>query len=368
MKKTLLLFFVNLVLLTGFTRVAAQTLSSGPMLSFSNATGFGDNIAQDGEGGSVAISDIDIQVMPISNSGAKLTADPLEYHDMADWNVPPMITYGGTNSFYGWTIKSGNGAEFSLVSFDFNDWGEWSGNLFTVQAFRNGSSLGSVSFAGNMDNNMVHLANPGVLSSIFQNVDEVRVYKQGGANSWVGINSIKVSSPVASLPVTWLNFTARGESNGVLLNWSTAREQNTRDFEIQHGDGRGWDRVATVHAAVNSGDVEHYSYLHNTVAHGVHYYRILQRDVDGKESYSKVIAVDFSGAQNRLSVYPNPIANGQITVEVEKEEKARLFTATGKLVLERQLLPGVQQLQLPFLQKGFYFLKAGEKTERIMVQ
>jgi len=368
MKKTLLLLFVHLVLLTGFTRVAAQTLSSSPTLSFSNATGFGDNIAQDGEGGSVAITDIDIQAMPINSSGAKLMADPLEYHDMADWGVVPMITYGGINSFYGWSIKSANGAEFSLVSLDFNDWGEWSGALFTAQAFRNGLSLGTVSFTGNMDGNMVNLANPGKLSSIFQNVDEVRVYKQSGAGSWVGINNIRVSSPVSTLPVTWLSFTAKCEGNGVLLNWSSASEQNTKDFEVQHGNGRGWNRVALVNAAVNSADVKRYSYLHNTVASGVHYYSIVQHDMDGKESYSKVLTVNFNGTQNRLSVYPNPVVNRQVTVEVEKEVKVCLFTATGKLVLEKSLQPGAQLLQLPSLQKGFYVLKAGEKTERIVVQ
>ena len=59
-------------------RVSASLLSTSPTITFSSNTGFGDNIATDGEGGSEAISDIDIQTIPITSSaGAKLTDDPL---------------------------------------------------------------------------------------------------------------------------------------------------------------------------------------------------------------------------------------------------------------------------------------------------
>lgn len=366
MNKPLLLLSIFLVLLTGLTRVAAQTLSSSPTISFSHGTGFNDNIADDGDGGSVNITDFNIQVIPINSSGAKLTADPLEHH-AEDWNGPPMVTYGDMNPLYGWSIKSANGADFSLVSFDFNDWGDWGGGTYVVQAFRNGASLGTVTVGANTNNNMVRVASPGVLTSVFQNVDEVRVYELGGAGSWVGINNIRVASPVSPLPVTWLSFTARPEGNGVLLNWSTAKEQNTRDFEVQHGDGRSWNPVATINAAVNSNEEAHYNYRHTTLVSGMQYYRILQRDLDGKESYSKVLAVNVGGAENGFNVYPNPVVNRQITLEVEKEGKLQLFTSAGVQVLEKSLQPGVQQLQLPLLQKGFYLLKSGMKTERILV-
>lgn len=367
MKKPLLFVFINLIVCTGFVHVAAQSLSTSPTLTFSNNTGFGDNIATDGEGGSVTISDINIQALPINSSGVKLTGDVLEFHS-SDWPVPPIITYGGSTSFFGWSIRSDNGADFSLVSFDFNDWGEWSGDNFIVQAFHNGSSVGSVSFTGNIDNSMVHVTNPGALTSIFQTVDEVRIYRQGGIVSWTGINNIKVSSPATALPVTLLSFTATRKENGVLLNWNTSAEENTKTFEVQHDDGSHWNTVATIDAAGHSGQVRNYTYLHKIIEGGTQYYRILERDMDGKESYSKVVVVNFGMVQDRLNVYPNPLTNGKLNLVLDQEETIQLFDASGCLLLQKQLQPGIQKLQLPLLKKGFYFIKAAGKTEKLLVQ
>ena len=109
MKKSLPLLLAFLSI--GFINVHAQNLSSSPTLIFSHTAGFDDNIATDGEGGAAAISDINIQVLPVNNSGTKMTADPLEFHG-ADWGTPPIITYGGLNPFYAWSIRSDNGADF----------------------------------------------------------------------------------------------------------------------------------------------------------------------------------------------------------------------------------------------------------------
>jgi hypothetical protein len=367
MKKILLLLSIHLLTLPGFTGVQAQALSSSPTLSFSHGTGFWDNIAQDGEGGSVAISDINIQVMPINSSGAKLTADPLDFHG-AEWFMPPIITYGDMNSLFGWSIKSDNGADFSLVSFDFHDWGEWSGDFFSVQAFHNGASLGSVSFRGNTDNVMIHLTNTGVLTSLFQRVDEVRIYRLGGAESWTGLNNIKVSSPSATLPVTWLSFMASRQARGVALNWSTALEQNTKDYVVQHSsDGRNWSTLAIIAAAGNSNTVRQYSYLHNSSQSSAHYYRVLQRDTDGRESFSKVVAVNQSGVQPSFSVYPNPVVNGQLTVVLEKEARIELFNPAGVLVFQQHLTSGSHPLQLPTLGKGLYTIRAAAQTITVVV-
>ena len=54
------IYFLLLVLLFS-SNIFTQTLSSSPTISFSNNTGFTDNIAEDGEGGSTNITDINIQ-------------------------------------------------------------------------------------------------------------------------------------------------------------------------------------------------------------------------------------------------------------------------------------------------------------------
>jgi gliding motility-associated-like protein len=185
--------------------VQTVLLASSPTISFSNEVGFEDNIAQDGDGGSAVISDLNLQVMPVNSSGVKLEAQPIQYHDntQSGWSgYPAIITYGDTDAHFGWSIRSDNGAAFSLVSVDFHDWGGYEGDTFVAEAFLDASSKGTITFTGNLDGNYIALTNSGILPSVFANVDEVRIYKQGGANSWISLNNIQVSSAVLTGPPT----------------------------------------------------------------------------------------------------------------------------------------------------------------------
>ncbi|WP_205603713.1 MBG domain-containing protein, partial [Cyclobacterium sp. SYSU L10401] len=240
------------------TDAPSVLLNANPTISFSNDDGFSDSKAVDGEGGSVSISDIDIEVYPINSSGTALTADPLEYHDSDDWpSYPPIVTYGATLEHYGWAIKSANGDNFSLESLDFMDWGTWDGATFIIEAFDNGSSKDAVTFAGNTDESYVHLSQLGILSSAFTNVDEIRFYKQGGDDTWTALNNIEVNSPVigvlatvtttAASGITATSATLGGEvtdnggatvtDRGIVYN--TTGTPTTSDTKVQIGDGDG---------------------------------------------------------------------------------------------------------------------------------
>ncbi len=177
------------------------TLASGPTLLFSNATGFIDNIAQDGDGGSVTITDLDLQIYPIDKTGKKLTVDTVQYHDGKEsgWSgYPAIITYGDANPMYGWTIKSADGSSFSLDSLSFLDWGNYDGATFAISAFENSISKGIVTFKGNTTGDFVRLNNTGLLTSAFKSVDEVRLYQLDGKDSYISLNNIKVSSSVVT--------------------------------------------------------------------------------------------------------------------------------------------------------------------------
>ncbi|WOK08227.1 MBG domain-containing protein [Imperialibacter roseus] len=185
--------------------VQTVLLATSPIISFSNEVGFEDNIAQDGEGGSVVISDLNLQVMPVNSSGVKLAGQPIQYHDntQSGWSgYPAIITYGDIDAHFGWSIKSDNGTAFSLVAVDFHDWGGYAGDTFVAEAFLDAASKGTITFTGNVDGSYIALTNSGVLSSIFANVDEVRIYKQGGSNSWGSLNNIQVASAVLTGPPT----------------------------------------------------------------------------------------------------------------------------------------------------------------------
>jgi hypothetical protein len=112
------------------------------------------------------------------------------------------------------------------------------------------------------------------------------------------------------LPVEWLDVQARGISNIIRLDWSTATEVNALGYEVQRdasGDGL-FQPIGWVNAEGNTIQISEYSFVDNDVIPGkVYYYRLRQVDFDGQQDYSKVVAgkLDANG-QIQLDINPNP--------------------------------------------------------------
>ena len=175
-----------------------------------------------------------------------------------------------------------------------------------------------------------------------------------------------INSP---LPVTILNFTARKADNTVLLNWSTASEQNSKDFQVQFStDGQNWTTVGIIAAAGNSTSIQEYSFVHANPVYGINYYRLLQQDLDGRSTYSKVISIIFTSQTKVILVYPNPVVDGILNLQLQNATVVSLYDNIGKLVLRQQLFAGAQQLDVSKFAKGLYQLKAGEETLKIIIR
>lgn len=191
-----ILFFI-----ASFKFASAQTLSSAPTLTFTSNTNIStDNIATDGDGGSVNISDIDIQIYNISDVNGTFTT-PLSWQGTAFYFAGAYtgITNQNNAGSKGMAIKSVNGDEFDLNQFVYLNWGETASFTNTVKGYRNGAEVASTTFDGYSSTFTPMTV---VLNSAFDNVDEVRFYITSGG--YVGnqsatnhsINSIKVSTPV----------------------------------------------------------------------------------------------------------------------------------------------------------------------------
>jgi len=110
------------------------------------------------------------------------------------------------------------------------------------------------------------------------------------------------------LPVELTSFTASVSSNGVLLNWKTATENNNSGFEVQRSvDSKTYTTIDFVKGNGSSARINEYSYLDKNVSGNV-YYRLNQVDYNGTSKYSQTIEVNavqpiaYSLDQN----YPNP--------------------------------------------------------------
>lgn len=233
-----------LMMIFGLEFTSAQTLSSAPTLTFtSDANISSDNRATDGDGGSVNISDIDIQIYNISDIDGTFTT-PLSwqgtvFHSSGSFTGITKQNNAGTK---GMAIKSVSGSEFDLNQFVYLNWGEGASFNNTVKGYRDGIEVASTTFNGFSDS---YTPMTIVLNSTFDNVDEVRFYISAGG--YVGdqsatnhsINSIKVSSPVLGVNdfeiSSKINIYPNPATSQVTID---AKELDNLNLEVSDANGR----------------------------------------------------------------------------------------------------------------------------------
>lgn len=172
----------------------------------------------------------------------------------------------------------------------------------------------------------------------------------------------------ATLPVTWLNFSARENKTGVRLDWSTASEQNTSAFIVQHSvNGVNFSNVGRVTAAGNSDVVSRYQFLHSSPAVGTNYYRLLQTDIDGRSSYSEVRMIKLD-VDDEFVLLNNPVNGGVVNVKLSKSDVLSLYSNDGKLLLSKKFAAGLNSISVDGFAKGVYFIKSATATQQIFIR
>ena len=68
------------------------------------------------------------------------------------------------------------------------------------------------------------------------------------------------------------------------------------------------------------------------------------------------------------NVYPNPTANGNVTVEVSENTSLVVLDLLGNVVLSNSLLSGLNTVNVSNLAAGNYILKVGTSVQQLMVK
>lgn len=174
--------------------------------------------------------------------------------------------------------------------------------------------------------------------------------------------------PHITLPVLFSQFTAKQQSSGVLLNWTTAMEENSHHFVIERStNGTAFNGIGSVMAAGHSSGSRQYSFVDPAPVKGVNYYRLQQIDVDGKSMYSEVVSVVLKTSGPAWFVVQNPVQT-QLQVQLQLDAPARLkFSikdAAGNLLMTKQhsFSKGLSNYALPVeqLPKGLYYLSVAQ--------
>ena len=200
--------------------------------------------------------------------------------------------------------------------------------------------------------------------------DAINNYVLTNGLSGINLNELTLAGQFAPLPLTWLSFTAKAQNNSQsLLQWTTAQEQNTKDFYIQHSaDGINWVTIGSLPAAGNSNSTTNYNFVHTNPVKGLNYYRIKQTDVDSRYSYSLVRMLSFTKALQPLTILGNPVNNDVLTLEINMATSLAFYTADGKLLWREQVNAGTKTINVSRYAKGIYWLKTITTTQKIVIQ
>jgi hypothetical protein len=180
-------------------------------------------------------------------------------------------------------------------------------------------------------------------------------------------NSLTYTTPLRlgpPLPVGLSKFDITCTGNGAKLNWQTASEQNSKNFEVQKSSNgaSGWTSIGTLSAAGNSNIAKQYEYY--DLKGGSAYYRLRQVDKDGQYTYSGVQNVSCKSRSNNILLYPVPAKNTlNVVLSTERETKATILLVdiSGKIMrqVRTDLQKGMNNLKVNVagLSSGEYILK-----------
>ncbi len=175
------------------------------------------------------------------------------------------------------------------------------------------------------------------------------------------------------LPVALTKFTGKQVGNSIQLNWETASELNNDYFTIERlQDDDTFASITKVKGKGTTNELSTYQALDNTPVVGKNYYVLKQTDFGGATAYSKVIMVEFESVISDFLVYPNPLRDEILHIEISglKSGQAiplRIMSTVGTIVKEQLLVADEtgtvkSTLSAGTLKTGMYLVMAGNEN------
>ena len=195
----------------------------------------------------------------------------------------------------------------------------------------------------------------------------IRNNAPGGGGNDFAIDDIILSTCLIILPVDLVSFKGTPEPGAILLDWETAREQNTTGFVVERSTGNNqFDSIGEVPALMRStGGTYHFT--DNSVPQATDVtYRLKIVDIDGNSSYSPLVVVAGTTLPlESLSVGPNPASYSATLYMVAAEAgsvQVSLWNMAGERVNAQtfSVSKGQNSLSLPSinrLAKGVYVVR-----------
>jgi hypothetical protein len=172
---------------------------------------------------------------------------------------------------------------------------------------------------------------------------------------------------IGSLPLSLVLFTGTATHTAqVQLQWKTAQEINTKDFEVEWStDGLHFTKIGVLPSGGNSTQELSHNYLHKMPADGANYYRLKMQDIDGRFTYSPIIKIIVTTNGVSVTAFPNPVINYlQLEIKAAKNETIviTLHSADGKIIASKQFAvtkgSNLLNWHLQSVSAGSYFISS----------
>ena len=281
---------------------------------------------------------------PVNSGGGMVSAAglPTAYSPGVQYNFSITISHGAANrEKWGFSIQARNSANQPIGSF----------STTNPNAAVNGSTnelshLNAVSTVPQSSFTYTNLAwtAPSLTVPADQNVTFYIVGNAANRDNGTNGDFIYASTTLIVLPVKISKFDATLIKNTAALTWTTESESNTAYFGIEKStNGVQFFEVGRVIAAGFSNTPINYSYTDATPGAGgeLIYYRIVSKDLDGKQSVSEVrlIRPGRRSGDFIVTLGPNPVQRAELLnisyySEVAGALEVNIYSLTGKQVIK----------------------------------
>lgn len=141
-----------------------------------------------------------------------------------------------------------------------------------------------------------------------------------------------------ALPVELSAFTSNINGRNVILNWSTAMEENNKGFEIYRSQNNSneWTNIGFVNGNGTKNGISNYSYEDKKLETGKYQYKLKQIDYNGNYEYFELTGDVEVGTPSKFNMsqnYPNPF-NPVTKIDFQLSETGsvslKIYDLTGR--------------------------------------
>jgi len=190
---------------------------------------------------------------------------------------------------------------------------------------------------------------------------------------WERPNAKFTFQPSSPLPVHLIDFKATAQQGASLISWSTAKEEKDNVYMLERKAENDKQFMAIYETKAEADYITGmtYQYFDKDIHGGTILYRLRMKDGNGKEMFSKIIAVNNVAIQaNDFVVYPNPVS-GIVTISSSGGFNGTIVirNINGVVVMSIDAFnSNSHAISLESLPAGMYAITCGRVTKRIIKQ